>query len=84
MNDSLTWPKWVFLRQALLEAERRGETVETLRLEPAPHFHESDGSVSVPKKWENILSKSEVFAKPRQADSAGAVKTPPRSPLPRA
>ena len=68
------------LMQALLEAERRGETTATLRLEAAPHFHESDGSVAVPRKWENILSKSEVFQKPRPAD--GAARTPPRTPPP--
>jgi len=72
----LTWCNAA--EQALLEAERRGETTETLRLEPAPHFHEVDGSVAVPRKWENILSKSEVFTKPRQPDSAG--RTPPRTP----
>lgn len=48
--------------------------METLRLAAAPHFHETDGSVAVPRKWENILSKSEVF----QAPPGG--RTPPRTP----
>ena len=76
----LTFQILQLLVQALLEAERRGETTATLRLEAAPHFHESDGSVAVPRKWENILSKSEVFQKPRPAD--GAARTPPRTPPP--
>ncbi len=33
--------------QALLEAERTGQTWKQLGLLPAPHFHDKDGSVKV-------------------------------------
>ena len=35
------------LPQALLEAERTGQTWKQLGLLPAPHFHDKDGSVKV-------------------------------------
>ncbi|CAL5228863.1 g12074 [Coccomyxa viridis] len=68
---------------AMLEAERDGKGWKELGLLPAPHFHDKDGSVKVPSKWENIVRGHQVFS-----DSSSKTpprtppKTPPRSPLP--
>lgn len=46
--------------QALLEAERNGETWQSLGLQPAPHYLDQKGGTIVPKKWEHILKQSEA------------------------
>lgn len=64
----------IFL-QALLEAERKGMVP---LLEAPKHFHDKDGTIKVPPKWENILKQSEVY---KEISSNGPPRTPPRSPL---
>ncbi|KAK9904116.1 hypothetical protein WJX75_004917 [Coccomyxa subellipsoidea] len=61
-------------KQALLEAERRGLMP---LLEAPKHFHDKDGTIAVPRKWDNILKQSEVY----KEISKGPPRTPPRSPL---
>ncbi|BDA45542.1 Pre-mRNA-splicing factor 18 [Coccomyxa sp. Obi] len=61
-------------KQALLEAERKGMVP---LLEAPKHFHDKDGTIKVPPKWENILKQSEVY----KEISNGTPRTPPRSPL---
>lgn len=60
--------------QALLEAERKGLMP---LLEAPKHFHDKDGTIKVPPKWDNILKQSEVY----KELSKGPSRTPPRSPL---
>lgn len=67
--------------QALLEAESRGETWQTLGLPAPPSVLEGDGSVKVPPKWENILRASDVFS-PQKAAPKTPPRTPPKSPAP--
>jgi len=43
--------------QALLQAEQTG----SLNLLPAPHRMDTDGSVAVPRKWENMVKGSEAY-----------------------
>ena len=43
--------------QALLQAEQSGQ----LKLLPAPHRLDTDGSVAVPRKWENMVRGSEAY-----------------------
>ncbi len=43
--------------QALLHAEQSGG----LNLLPAPHRLDTDGSVAVPRKWENMVRGSEAY-----------------------
>jgi hypothetical protein len=43
--------------QALLQAEQSG----ALNLLPAPHRMDTDGSVAVPRKWENMVKGSEAY-----------------------
>ena len=66
--------------QALLEAAKKGEDWKTLGLLPAPHYVESDGSIMVPAKWENLIRASEVF-KEQKTPPRTPPQTPPRSPL---
>lgn len=52
--------QWVVYRfgllsQALLEAERTGQTWKQLGLLPAPHFHDKDGSVKVTWQYESTV-----------------------------
>ena len=61
--------------QALIEAERRGETWKQLGLLPAPHHVGADGVVQVPPKWENMVLHSEAF-KQHQAAEKGQVNKP--------
>lgn len=69
-------------KAALLEAERTGATWRTLGLPAAPHYLETDGSVKVPDKWENILMHSEVFQLEEERVAKARPRTPPtRSPL---
>jgi hypothetical protein len=68
--------------QALLEAEKKGENWQTLGLPAPPNVLESDGSVKVPPKWENILRQSEVFAKASKTAPKTPPRTPPKSPAP--
>ncbi len=42
-------------KQALLEAAAKGEL--PLALPAAPHYMEQDGSVMVPRKWNQILKR---------------------------
>ena len=49
-------------------------TSESLGLLPAPHHLDTDGSVKVPDKWENMVRRSEAF-KEKQL-----TRTPPRTP----
>lgn len=65
--------------QALLEAEQKGLIP---RLEAPIHFHDKDGSVKVPPKWDNILRKSEVYKELSMGGRKTPPLTPPRSPLP--
>lgn len=46
-------------------------------LEAPKHFHDKDGTIAVPRKWDNILKQSEVY----KEISKGPPRTPPRSPL---
>ena len=62
--------------QALLEAEKKGETWKQLGLLPAPHHVGADGVVQVPPKWENMVLHSEAF-KQHQADQGQASKPSP-------
>ncbi|GBF99791.1 pre-mRNA-splicing factor [Raphidocelis subcapitata] len=43
-------------KMALLEAEQKGETWRALGLEAAPHYMARDGSVAIPRKWDNVLA----------------------------
>ncbi len=44
--------------QALLEAQQKGETWQALGLAPAPHIHDTDGTVKVPVKWNDVLKRA--------------------------
>eukprot|EP00884_Botryococcus_braunii_P016793 jgi/Botrbrau1/3798/Bobra.0183s0030.1 len=68
-------------KQALLEAESKGESWQRLGLPAPPNVLESDGSVKVPPKWENILRASDVFSPPKAAPKTPP-RTPPKSPQP--
>ena len=46
-------------------------------LEAPKHFHDKDGTIAVPRKWDNILKQSEVY----KEISKCTPRTPPRSPL---
>ncbi|GMH44048.1 hypothetical protein BSKO_11982 [Bryopsis sp. KO-2023] len=48
---------------ALLSAEAAGVGPKHLSLAAAPHVLESDGSVKVPTRWENLLKRSEETLK---------------------
>ncbi|KAK9802898.1 hypothetical protein WJX73_003346 [Symbiochloris irregularis] len=65
-------------KQALLEAANKGEDWKALGLQAAPHYVESDGSIKVPEKWENIVKRSEAY-KVQQQQSKTPPRTPPRS-----
>ncbi|KAI8464645.1 MAG: Prp18 domain-containing protein [Monoraphidium minutum] len=41
---------------ALLEAEKRGDDWRLLGLAAAPHHMAPDGSVAIPRKWDNVLN----------------------------
>ena len=60
---------WVRRLQALIEAERKGETWQQLGLLPAPHHVGADGVVQVPPKWENMVLHSEGFKQHQESDT---------------
>ena len=69
--------------QALLEAEAKGENWKALGLKEAPHFVESDGSIKVPQRWNNILASAErALASPNRTPPRTPPPTPPKSTLP--
>lgn len=55
--------------QALIEAEKKGETWQQLGLLPAPHHVGADGVVQVPPKWENMVLHSEAFKQHQASDT---------------
>lgn len=59
----------------MLAAEQKGTTADKLGLLPAPHNLDTDGSVKVPEKWENMVRRSEAFQ-----EKIGALKSPPKTP----
>ena len=63
--------------QALIEAERKGETWKQLGLLPAPHHVGADGVVQVPPKWENMVLHSEAFKQHQAAEKGQAGKPSP-------
>lgn len=66
---------------ALLEAEAKGNDWKTLGLPAPPHFMEKDGSVKVPPKWENIISRAlDGDATPPRTKTPPPGKTPPATP----
>ena len=54
--------------QALIEAEKKGETWKHLGLLPAPHHVGADGVVQVPPKWENMVLHSAAFKEHQAAE----------------
>ncbi|KAK9829564.1 hypothetical protein WJX72_006515 [[Myrmecia] bisecta] len=67
-------------KQALLEAERKGEGWKQLGLLPAPHNVGPDGTINVPKRWDNILSEAERNMRARRGSPAKPGS--PARPLP--
>ena len=63
--------------QALIEAERKGETWKQLGLLPAPHHVGADGVVQVPPKWENMVLHSEAFKQHQAAENGQPGKSSP-------
>lgn len=59
--------------QALIEAEKKGETWKHLGLLPAPHHVGADGVVQVPPKWENMVLHSEAFKQHQAAETGQPV-----------
>jgi len=46
-------------KMALLEAEKRGDDWRLLGLPAAPHYMAADGSVAIPRKWDNVLRENQ-------------------------
>jgi pre-mRNA-splicing factor 18 len=45
-------------KMALLEAEKKGDDWRNLGLPAAPHHMARDGSVAIPRKWDNVLREN--------------------------
>lgn len=63
------------LIQALINAVARGD----MKLLPAPHKLDVDGSVKVPQKWSNMIRNSEAFKSYTKEQTKTPPRTPPRS-----
>ena len=63
--------------QALIEAEKKGQTWKHLGLLPAPHHVGADGVVQVPPKWENMVLHSAAFKEHQAAEAGQPVKGSP-------
>lgn len=74
-------------KMALLEAETKGEDWRLMGLQAAPHHMAPDGSVAIPRKWDNILNEEMQKAGVtggNDSDSGGGGKrpvTPPSRPV---
>ncbi|KIZ00739.1 Pre-mRNA-splicing factor 18 [Monoraphidium neglectum] len=71
-------------KAALLEAQQRGEV---LALAAAPHHMAPDGSVAIPRKWDNVLNEQMQKAGVTSGGGGGGggggpPRTPPRSGTP--